>query len=713
MNLPELHLLRPAWLLALLPLAFALWRMSRRNTGTTAWRGLVDAHLLPHLLVGEAGPVRWLPLLLLSLGGLIGIVALAGPVWERLPQPAYRAQAERVIVLDLSPTMNATDIAPSRLAHARFEILDLLHRFREGQTGLIAYGAEPYVVSPLTADANTIAAQVPSLSTDLLPVQGPKRTGLALGEAGRLLSQAGSTRGHVILLTDALDNPAAALDAARALRKQGYRLSVLGLGTASGATVPVPGGGFLKDGDGAILMPKLDSTALQSLAGTGGGRYVTATLDDRDIEALAGDESGERQQAIADESTLADQWREEGPWLLLALLPLAAVAFRRGWIAPLLLVVLLAPPPPAAAFSWPDLWLRPDQQATRLLEQGDAQQAAQAFRQPDWRAAASYAAGDYQHALDALEGMDNPNAWYNRGNTLARLGSYPEAIAQYDRVLAKHPDDADARHNRDLVKQLLEQQQQSRQQQSQQGKSQQGESQQGQSQQGESQQGESQQGESQQGKSQQGDSQQGESGNGRDSASPGGTAQQQGQSGGQEPSGQQDAAQTPDHAPSPPTADQAGGQRDQDTPSAAGQNARDAAGTENADARAAQAQPETGEQGTAAPAQTAAAGNAGGSEPPPETQHVEPQAADTGAPTDRAASGNQTAQGGAEPGLADLLGTPRGPGTQTQTAAAAPPLPKTEAQQALEHQLNRVPDDPAGLLRQRFLLQHLRRNGQL
>ena len=119
MNLSELHLLRPAWLLALIPLAFGLWRLWRSQTCTVALRGVVDAHLLPHLLVGEDGRAHCLPLAALALGGLIATLALAGPVWERLPQPAYQQQAERVIVLDISPTMNATDLLSSRASNGK------------------------------------------------------------------------------------------------------------------------------------------------------------------------------------------------------------------------------------------------------------------------------------------------------------------------------------------------------------------------------------------------------------------------------------------------------------------------------------------------------------------------------------------------------------------------------------------------------------------
>jgi len=242
----DFHFLRPEWLWLLLPLALVLWRLVRGESGGDAWRGLVDAHLLPRLLSDDRGPAQRLPLVLLGLGWLLGVLALAGPTWERLPQPVYQAQDYRVIALDLSPSMNATDLPPSRLAHARFEVLDLLRKAKEGQTALLAYGAEPYVVSPLTADTQTITAQVPSLQTGLLPVQGAKRTDLVLDKAGELLHQAGAPDGEVLLFTDGLDHPAAADEAARKLRAEDYRVSVLGIGSAKGAPVPLTDGGFLR-----------------------------------------------------------------------------------------------------------------------------------------------------------------------------------------------------------------------------------------------------------------------------------------------------------------------------------------------------------------------------------------------------------------------------------------------------------------------------------
>jgi Ca-activated chloride channel homolog len=691
MNLSDLHLLRPLWLLALIPWALGVWHLARRNATTPVWRDLVDAHLLPHLLDTQESPAQRLLLWLLAIGGLLGILALAGPVWRHLPQPAYQTEAQRVIVLDISESMNAADLPPSRLAHARFEILDLLKRLREGQTALIAYGAEPFVVSPLTGDSKTIAAQVPQLSTGLLPVEGAKRTDLALKAADRLLTQAGSRDGEVILVTDGLDQPAASLEAAQQLRQDGYRLSVLGIGSPAGAPIPKAEGGFRQTADGRPQLTKLDEQALPSLAAAGGGKYVTATPDDRDIEALDLERVHKRlAEDTSNTTTLADQWREEGPWLLLLLLPLAAAGFRRGWLGPLVLVVMITPTHQAQASVWSDLWHRPDQQAAGLLEAGDPQAAAQRFERPDWRAAAAYQAGQYDNALQDLSDPKSPRTWYNRGNTLAKMGKYQQAIDAYDQALAKNPDDADAQYNRDLIEQLMKQQNQSSSQ-KQSGNPEEGDQSQSSDQSQDSAQSNQEQTEKQQsGEKQSSQEQSGQSGEKQSSQ------EQSGQSSDQTSSAQQNPA------------DQNG---QQNTAS----KEKDAQSSEDHSSSTTPPQSEEQTGDTREQSTTASADRAKQDEQQPDSQS--PSGQMTGPEQDQTTSDSNPNQAEAqEPGLADLLNQ-KPPGDSDKSAATGAKIssvpPMTEAEQAMEHQLNRVPDDPGGLLRQRFLLQHLRRTGQL
>ena len=182
--------------------------------------------------------------------------------------------------------------------------------------------------------------------------------------------------------------------------------------------------------------------------------------DDRDTRVLTGHFSAARpdgEQAGAEIS--ADVWREQGPWLVLFLLPLAALLFRRGYVLALALF-LLPPVDPAYALDWDDLWLRQDQRGQRAMDALDYEAAAELFVDPAWKAAAQHRAGDYQAALDILEDLDGAASNYNMGNALARLGRYHEAIAAYDRSLAEQPDHADAKFNKELLEKELERQQQ-------------------------------------------------------------------------------------------------------------------------------------------------------------------------------------------------------------------------------------------------------------
>ncbi len=459
----ELQLLRPLWLLALLPLGLLLWYWRRHQGQGGHWQDICDPRLLPWLLIRGGGRERRFPLLLGALAGTLAVLALAGPAWQRLEQPVFRDTSALVIALDLSRSMDSTDLAPDRLTRARLKLLDLLDQRREGQTALIAYAGQAFAVTPLTDDTKTIAALAQTLATDLMPSPG-SRPDLALDKARELLRQAGVRAGQVLLITDSAEAPNLAAALAR-LRADGHRLHVLGVGTEDGAPIRTADSGFLKDAAGAIVIPRLDESAMKRLAAEGGGSYARLALDNRDLEQLFAALERSPLEDDSERSELqVERWREEGPWLLLLLLPLAVLAFRRGYLV-LAAVLLLPPlPPPAQALDWPDpaaldwngLWLRPDQQGARLLENQQPAEAAARFRDPRWKAAAHYRAGDYEPATEILQGSDDPEDHYNLGNALARAGRLQEALQAYDRTLAAQPDHADARYNRDLVAQALE-----------------------------------------------------------------------------------------------------------------------------------------------------------------------------------------------------------------------------------------------------------------
>lgn len=458
----EFHFLRPDWLLALPLVVLAVVLLARRRLGAGNWQTVVSPALAPHVLSRSPNAKdahRWW---LLGLGGVLAVVALAGPAWQRIEQPVFRSDQALVIALDMSRSMDAQDITPSRLVRARLKILDILARRQGGQTALVVYSANAFTVTPLTTDTDTIAALVNSLSTDIMPSRGSYPVA-AVRKSQELLQNAGAAVGEILLITDGGSSPAMTRTA-RELLDTGYSLSVLAVGTRDGAPIPRPDGGFVTDQSGNIAVPRLEESALKSLARAGGGRFATVSADNRDIDHLLAGKLGNRQ---ASGDTLAtDRWREEGPWLLLLLLPLAALAFRRGWVlvAPLFFLPLAEP---VQAGVWEDLWLTPDQQGKRLLEEGAPEEAAAYFEDPQWQAVANYRAGNFASSAAQFADSADARSLYNLGNALARQGEFASAIDAYEQVLELDPENDDAAYNRELLEQMLEQQEQQQQEQQQ------------------------------------------------------------------------------------------------------------------------------------------------------------------------------------------------------------------------------------------------------
>ena len=450
--LAQFHFLRPWWLCALAVLPWLLWQASRRSRGLQALLRLVDAGLLPSLLQGRAARQR-LPLGLLTLAWLLAVLALAGPAWSRVEQPLYARRAAQVVAISLSQRMLSHDVAPSRIDRARFKAHDLLQANQDGLNALVGYAGEAFVVAPLTSDVHSLGTLLDAMAPDTMPADGDNAAA-AIARGAALIRDAKAGGGSLVLIADTAGTAAQA--AAKQAYSEGVRVSVLGVGTPQGAPVPLPGGGFLHDAKGDLQLAGRDDTALAAVAAAGGGRYVAMSANGGDVAALKGElRAGSTQ---AEQGQVGDEWQDRGPWLLLLLLPLAALAFRRGWLLLLPLVLLPILPGTAHATSWRDLWQRRDQQAVAALKRGDAKQAMQLAKDPAWRGAAAYRAGDYAAAAQALHGAQGGDAAYNLGNALAREGKYEDAIHAYDRALTLDPANADAKANREAVEDWLRKQ---------------------------------------------------------------------------------------------------------------------------------------------------------------------------------------------------------------------------------------------------------------
>ncbi len=595
------HFLRPQWLWLLLALPPLAWGWLARRRTKDAWRAHIDAHLLPHLL--ERGRARRALLMPLAwaLAIVLAVVALAGPAWRHAEQPLQTSSAALVVALDLSSSILANDLPPSRLLQARAKLAALLAQRDGGQVALLAYADDAFTVAPLTEDVANLALYLDALSPDIMPVDG-SRAERAIEQATRLLAQAEATRGDILIITDHADE--AAVRASASAHAQGFRVSALGIGTSAGVAI--------LDRDGGSGIARLDEDSLRSLARAGGGDYHRMTTDITDLQALGLLAPG----AVANASgalvsgTSTRVWRDEGYWLLLPLLVLGLAAFRRGATLALLLLTagLALPPahaqsraPPAqapasASAAEATLWRRADQLEHQRIEAGEA----------------DYRAERYDEALRRWQGVPGADAAYNRGNALAKAGRYDEAIRAYDEALAARPAMVDAEANRQAV--LAAQQRKP------------------------------------------------PPGPGEDSRAP--------------PKPQDDAS-----AGSP-------GDAGQPSPSEGGAPA-----------------PPDAPSGETPPADDAAPGDAGKPEPgaEPQTPAADQQAADAAMREQlQRALEAQTSEAGDDTGDAGAASAQE----RSETPA------ERERRQANEAWLRRLPDDPGGLLRAKFLLEHERRQGR-
>lgn len=467
-GLTNFHFLRPLWLLALLFLPLMLLAARRITYQNSSWAQAIDTHLLKYLLQDRPAKRSRLPLWLLITAFAVGIIAQAGPAWEKTHQPVHTNEDALVIVMDLSLSMEATDVKPSRLVRARHKLLDILSSRTQGQTALIVFAGQAHIVSPLTEDTDTIAAMVPALSPLIMPALGSRLdAGIELAHA--LMKNAGIARGRILIISDGIEagdvEPLAKL-----MNNSAHAFVMLTTGTEGGGPIPLPDSGFLKQ-ENQIVIVKTEQEFLTRLAGKTGMGLKNMRPDDSDFHALLDEPILNLDKKTRTLEREFDQWQEQGPWLLLLLTPLVALGFRRGWLLGVVMIMLVQPGQ-SWAFGWDELWQKRDQQGQEAFSAGEHEKASQLFKDPLWKGSAQYRAGNYPAAAEAFGSVESAQGHYNRGNALAKAGQLDAAIQAYQQALEMDETLEDARSNKELVEQLKQQQEQQQKQQNQNDESQ-------------------------------------------------------------------------------------------------------------------------------------------------------------------------------------------------------------------------------------------------
>ncbi len=484
----ELQFLRPYWLLALLPVAWLLWKIGRIKRKQGAWHQVI-APQFRHLLLGNGAETsssltHALPLLGLALIWLLGIIALAGPSTQSVKMPAQKNQQGTVIVLDLSLSMLADDIAPNRLARVKYKITDLLTQYPELSIGLVGYAGSAHTISPISEDNQTLLSLLPALNPVLMPQFGSDPL-LGFKQAKTLLDGANINRGHIIWITDDLE-PEQVSPVKRWIASHPYSVSILTVGTPKGGAVHIPNYGLLKDDNGNIISPPLPQSRFNAFKELSNVTLSHLEVSNQSLNAILPPSIAllnTEKTKNPDETQLLLPL-DQGVFLLLLLVPLVALLFRRGWIlnlsfislplvgllsASLLTAGLFSPSFSHAEsqttnqannhnLSLLDAFKSPDQQAYQAWQENNLNVAESLFENEQWRASTLYKQGKYQEAAQLFRTDNSANGHYNLGNALAKGGQLEEAKQAYETALKQQPDFQKAQHNLSLIEQLLAQQ---------------------------------------------------------------------------------------------------------------------------------------------------------------------------------------------------------------------------------------------------------------
>lgn len=427
----------------------------------------------------------YLKLLLLVAAVLFIVITLARPRWGFQWIDVPNGGVDIMVVLDLSTSMHATDIKPSRLERAKREIRDLIDLMEGDRLGVVAFAGVPFVQCPLTADYRLASLFVNQLNTEMIPIQGTA-LGDAIFLASKTLLKASTSDSQgraIIVISDGEDQKNNTMEAAEFAAKNSIKIYGIGIGALEGAPIPLPEGGFKKDRQGRVVLSKLDEETLKNASARTSGMYVRSTSGDMDLDyiykqgirkELQDGEWGESRQKI---------WYERYQWFLLLALILLALEFfvkefqdkqgRRSILSKFfVLFFAIAPFIPNHAEA------KNLKQALKAFDEKDYSKASKHFLDAEIedqkdlkhaynRAVSQYLDKDFQGAASgfakAAKAEDknlSQNAQFNLGNALAAQQKFKEAMGAYESLLKENPEHKKAAENLQMVKKIIEQQKQ-------------------------------------------------------------------------------------------------------------------------------------------------------------------------------------------------------------------------------------------------------------
>lgn len=447
--------IRPLWLIAL-PAIALIWWVTRSKSGTLpGWTAQIPRHLLDHLLLNQSNRTRVRAIDLVGCMLVLVALAAAGPTWQRISNPLFSENAPLVVVFEVSETMLANDVAPTRLERARLKILDLVSLRSGARTAVVAYAGSAHLVLPPTDDPRIVKMFVEGLDPSVMPEKGQK-AGKAIALAHEVLSKE-TTPGTILFVNDGIDPSDVAAFRDYARTEKALPVAALVLGTDKGGRIRTDRGSFGR-GSGGSMASTAVSPALLDRWGAEGRvdivRFTADKADTRRVERLL--QSNFRSAVDTDENS---QWKDQGWWLILPALLLGLVWFGRGWSMQWIWILVVAGTfsgvPDARADGLADWFFTPDQQGRFAYDNNRLEPASTRFEDPMWKGIALYKRGKYLEAAETFSRVPSPDGLFNMGNAFVKGRDYDRAIEAYEQALKEAPGHRTARHNLTVTRTIV------------------------------------------------------------------------------------------------------------------------------------------------------------------------------------------------------------------------------------------------------------------
>ncbi|MGY0393381.1 VWA domain-containing protein [Bizionia sp. KMM 8389] len=459
-NWEKFHFLRAEYLWLAIPLAIIILLGIIAYSEKSSWKKNIATHLRPYVIQkGTAWKSRLIHVSLFLLFGF-AFIGFLGPTWKEVKQPTKKLESQLVIALDLSQSMLATDVSPSRLERAKFKIQDFLEANPRAEAALQVFAASTHTVVPFTTDYKIILDHLDGLKPQMMPKRGTGFENLFANLDMQF--QDNVAEGKILLFTDDLEG-VDVQSVSAFMQQNNVQLLIYPLATTAGANIPsfynpkVP----LKV-KGKHVLSKRNIAVSDNLKTIDNVQVLDMSLDNSDVKLLAEDIS---KHLVFEEKPKDNEenWQDDGYWLLIPVIILFAFSFRKGWaIYSLLFLMTLSScskddnTDDNSKMSFKDLWYSKPYQGQQAFDAGNYAEAATLYEDPLHQGVSYFKQGDFLSAKTAFEKDSSKTGLYNLGLTYAKLGDLSKSQEVFESLVAIDSSFGDAKTNLSQVRNALE-----------------------------------------------------------------------------------------------------------------------------------------------------------------------------------------------------------------------------------------------------------------